>query len=212
MANEIELLVSIRRSGDQGLKRRGDILTARLAGDIWGSEEIKVHQVVLWPSEDAAQIETQSTQLLIAILNKKKEWGEPNPRVDFPFCEIITEKEEDDEGNAYKDFDGNDVTRIIMTNRSVLHFDFSLLSQSQIAQVLDKNVVAADITSSQVSIHVDERGIDKREPEDRGEKEHRDAGPNNPVIHASTALRRDETTDVQEFLSREVEKLKSWSV
>ena len=212
MANEIELLVSIRRSGDKGLKRRGDVITARLAGDVWGSEEIKVHQVVLWPSENAEEIELQSAQLIMAILTKKKQWGEPNPRVDFPFCEVVTEKEEDEDGNAYKDFEGNEITRVSMTNRSVLHFDFSALPEEHIQQVLDKNVVADTILSSQISVYIDERGIDKRDSQDRGEKSHRDAGDNNPVLHADTALRRDQTTDVQEFLSKELEEIKSWSV
>ena len=98
VSNEIELIVSVRRQGDRGVKRRGDVITCRLAGGKWGSQELKVHQVVTWPGNNASVIELQSAALALAILNKKKEWGEPNPTVDFPFCEIVTEPIEDENG------------------------------------------------------------------------------------------------------------------
>ena len=74
VSNEIELMVSVRRQGEKGVKRRGDVITCRLAGDKWGSEELKVHQVVTWPGNDASVIELQSAALALAILKKKKEW------------------------------------------------------------------------------------------------------------------------------------------
>ena len=44
MANEIELIVSLRRQGDKGVKRRGDVITCRLAGGKWGASERKIHR------------------------------------------------------------------------------------------------------------------------------------------------------------------------
>ena len=211
MSNEIELMVSIRRQGEKGVKRRGDVITCRLSGGSWGSEELKVHQVVTWPGNNASTLELQSASLILAILNKKKEWGEPNPTVDFPFCEIVAENIEDDEGNKILDPEGQPITQKAMTNRSVLHFDFDNLPESETDDVFDPEVEANFLTADDLVIYIEERGIDKREPHERGTREHRNITSPNPVLHAATALRRDQTTDIQEYLSRKVEPLDSWS-
>ena len=211
MANEIELMVSVRRQGNKGLKRRGDVITCRLSGGSWGDSELKVHQVVTWPGNNASQIELQSAAVILAILNKKKQWGEPNPTVDFPFCEIVSEPVEDDNGVQLNDFNGNPRFRIAMTNRSVLHFDFDNLPESETDDVFDPEVEANFLTADDLVIYIEERGIDKREPHERGTREHRNITSPNPVLHAATALRRDQTTDIQEYLSRKVEPLDSWS-
>ena len=211
MANEIELMVSVRRQGETGVKRRGDVITCRLAGGNWGSSELKVHQVVTWPGSNASQIELQSAALILAILNKKKQWGEPNPTVDFPFCEVATEPVEGDDGVQLNDFEGNPYFQTVMTNRSILHFDFDNLPESQTDDVLDPEIQASFLAADDLTIYIEDRGIDKREPSERGKKAHRDITTANPVLHAETALRRDQTTDIQEFLSREVTPLKSWS-
>ena len=211
MSNEIELMVSVRRQGEKGVKRRGDVITCRLAGGKWGSQELKVHQVVTWPGNNASVIELQSAALALAILNKKKEWGEPNPTVDFPFCEIVTEPVEDETGVQIVGPDGQPVFQTSMTNRSVLHFDFDNLPESETDDVFDPEVEANFLAADDLTIYIEERGIDKREPSERGRKEHRDITTPNPVLHADTALRRDQTTDIQEFLSRKVEPLDSWS-
>jgi len=211
MSNEIELMVSIRRQGDKGVKRRGDVITCRLSGGNWGSEELKVHQVVTWPGNNASILELQSAALVLAILNKKKEWGEPNPTVDFPFCEIVTEPVEDDIGNQIQLPGKDPEEQTVMTNRSVLHFDFDTLPESETDDVFDPEVEANFLASDDLVIYIEERGIDKREPHERGRKEHRDILTPNPILHAATALRRDQTTDIQEFLSRKVEPLNSWS-
>ena len=211
MANEIELMVSVRRQGEKSLKRRGDVITCRLAGGNWGSQELKVHQVVTWPGNNASTLELQSAALALAILNKKKQWGEPNPTVDFPFCEIVTEPVEGDDGIQIIDSEGNPVYRTVMTNRSVLHFDFDNLPESETDDVFDPEVEANFLAADDLTIYIEERGIDKREPSERGKKEHRDITTPNPVFHAETALRRDQTTDIMEFLSRKVEPIKSWS-
>jgi len=211
VSNEIELMVSVRRQGDKGVKRRGDVITCRLAGDKWGSEELKVHQVVTWPGNNASVIELQSASLALAILKKKKEWGEPNPTVDFPFCEIVIEPIEDDNGVQIISPDGEPMTQTVMTNRSVLHFDFDNLPESETEDVFDPEIEANFLAADDLTIYIEQRGIDKREPSERGRKEHRDITTPNPVLHADTALRRDQTTDIQEFLSRKVEPLDSWS-
>jgi hypothetical protein len=211
MANEIELMVSVRRQGEAGVKRRGDVITCRIAGGKWGGSELKVHQVVTWPGVNASEIEMQSAQLLMAILSKKKEWGEPNPRVDFPFCEIATEPVEGDDGVQLNDFDGNPLTQTSMTNRSVLHFDFDNLPESETDDVFDPEVKANFLAADDLTIYIEDRGIDTRLPAERGRKADRDNTETNPVLHADTALRRDQTTDIQEFLSREVTPLKSWT-
>jgi len=211
MANEIELMVSVRRQGEKGVKRRGDVITCRRAGGNWGSSELKVHQVVTWPGNNASILEIQSSALIQAILNKKKEWGEPNPTVDFPFCEVVTEPVEGDDGVQLNDIEGNPLTRTVMTNRSVLHFDFDSLPESQTDDVLDPDIEAAFLSADDLTIYIEDRGIDKRDPSERGKKAHRDIATANPILHAETALRRDQTTDIQEFLSREVKPLKSWS-
>ena len=211
MPNEIELMVSVRRQGEKGVKRRGDVITCRLAGGNWGSQELKVHQVVTWPGDNASTLELQSAALAMAILNKKKEWGEPNPTVDFPFCEIVTEPIEDDNGAQIISPDGDALTQTVMTNRSILHFDFDNLPQSETDDVFDSEVEANFLAADDLIIYIEQRGIDKREPSERGVKEHRDIITPNPVLHADTALRRDQTTDIQEYLSRQVEPLKSWS-
>ena len=210
MANEIELMVSVRRQGEAGVKRRGDVITCRLAGGKWGDAELKVHQVVSWPGDNASEIEVQSAQLLMAILSKKKEWGEPNPRVDFPFCEIATEPVEGDDGVQLSDFDGNPLTQTVMTNRSVLHFDFDNLPESETDDVFDPEVKANFLPADDLVIYIEERGIDKRDASERGRKADRDNTELNPVLHSETALRRDQTTDIQEFLSREVTPIQSW--
>jgi hypothetical protein len=148
---------------------------------------------------------------VLAILNKKKEWGEPNPTVDFPFCEIVTEPIEDDNGVQMTGPDEQPMTQTVMTNRSVLHFDFDNLPESETDDVFDPEVEANFLAADDLTIYIEERGIDKREPSERGRKEHRDITTPNPVLHADTALRRDQTTDIQEFLSRKVEPLDSWS-
>tara|TARA_E500000331_G_scaffold324950_1_gene341708 strand:+ start:16798 stop:17436 length:639 start_codon:yes stop_codon:yes gene_type:complete len=211
MSNEIELMVSVRRQGEKGVKRRGDIITCRVAGGNWGSQELKVHQVVTWPGNNASIIELQSAALIMAILNKKKEWGEPNPTVDFPFCEVVTEPIEDDNGVQISSPNEQPMTQTAMTNRSVLHFDFDALPESETDDVFDPEVEANFLPADDLTIYIEERGIDKREPSERGRKEHRDINTPNPILHADTALRRDQTTDIQEFLSRQVEPLDSWS-
>jgi len=212
MANEIELMVSIRRQGDAGVLRRGDVMTCRLAGGKWGTQELKTHQVVLWPGENPTELEENASMLLQAILHKKADWGEPNPRVDYPFCEIVHETPEDDNGSPMVDFDNQPIENVVMTNRSILHFDFTSLPQGQLDAVLNKSVSAEFISADDVSVSVDERGVDKREPSQRGKKSHRNNASANPVLHANDALRRDETTDTIEFLSRKVEPIKSWRV
>ena len=185
MANEIELMVSIRRQGDSGVLRRGDVMTCRLAGGKWGTQELKTHQVVLWPGENPTELEENASALLQAILHKKAAWGEPNPRVDYPFCEIVHETPEDDNGSPVVDFDNQPIENVVMTNRSVLHFDFTSLPQGQLNAVLSKTVSAEFISADDVSVSVDERGIDKREPSQRGKKSHRDNTSANPVLHAN---------------------------
>ncbi len=210
MANEIELIVSVRRQGDKGVKRRGDVITCRLTGGNWGDSERKVHQIVTWPGNNASAIELQTAAVIMAILNKKKEWGEPNPTVDYPFCEVVTEPVEGDDGVQLNDFDGNPHTQTAMTNRSILHFDFDNLPESHTDAVFDPEVEAPFLAADDLTIYIEERGIDKRDRSERGKKAHRDTTTVNPVLHADTALRRDQTTDIQEFLSREVAPLKSW--
>jgi len=211
MANEIELMVSVRRQGEAGVKRRGDVITCRLAGGNWGDSELKVHQVVTWPGNNASTVELQSAALVMAILNKKKELGEPNPTVDFPFCEVAEEPVEDDNGIQLVDFGDNPVTQTKMTNRSVLHFDFDNLPESETDDVFDPEVKANFLEADDLIVYLEDRGIDKRLPAERGRKADRDNTETDPVLHADTALRRDQTTDIQEFLSREVTPLKSWT-
>ena len=211
MSNEIELMVSVRRQGERGVKRRGDVITCRLAGGRWGSQELKVHQVVTWPGKDASVVELQSAALALAILNKKKEWGEPNPTVDFPFCEIVTEPVEDDNGVQSVSPEGELIFQTSMTNRSVLHFDFDNLPESETDDVFDPEVEANFLAADDLVIYIEQRGIDKREPHERGIKSHRDILTPNPILHEATALRRDQTTNIQEYLSQTVEPLKSWS-
>ena len=92
-----------------------------------------------------------------------------------------------------------------------LYFDFDNLPESQTDDVLDPEIEAAFLAADDLTIYIEDRGIDKRDPSERGKKAHRDITTANPVLHAETALRRDQTTDIQEFLSREVTPLKSWS-
>jgi hypothetical protein len=212
MPHEIELMVSIRRQGENGIKRRGDVITCRLAGGSWGSSELKVHQVVLWPGSSASELELQSSALIQAILNKKKEWGQPNPTVDFPFCEVVTEPVENDNGEQLSDFNGNPIFQTAMTNRSVLRFDIDSIPEQQINDVLNSQVQAEFLSADDLSIYIEERGVDKRKPEQRGKKEHRDLLDEDPVLHSGSALRRDETTDIVEFLSQTNEPIKSWSI
>ena len=202
MPNEIELLVSIRRNGDESIKRRGDVLTCRLSGGTWGSEEVKFHQVVTWPSSNPTEEESRAFSLISLILNKKLEWGEPNPRIDFPFCEVVEESVEDDEGNPINSVDGTPLKRTSITNRSVIHFNFSGLPESQIKDILDENVEAKELSADNLVIEIDQRGIDKRDVSERGEKQHRDVEELNPILHATTALRRDETTNIQDYISQ----------
>lgn len=211
MSNEIELMVSVRRQGDKGIKRRGDVITCRTAGGKWGVQELKVHQVVTWPGIGASVLELQSAMLIMAILQKKKQWGEPNPTVDFPFCEVVTEPVEDENGNQIIGPDGIPISQTIMNNRSVLHFDFDNLPESETDDVFDPETEANFLSADNLTIYIEDRGIDKREPAERGIKEHRDVLTPNPILHADTALRRDQTTDIQEFMSREIEPLNSWS-
>ena len=212
MANEIELMVSIRRQGDSGLKRRGDVITCRLAGGKWGSEEIKGHQIVTWPGENASDEELLASQLLMLILGKKIEWGEPNPRVDFPFYEVVDENVEDDNGKVIRLATGEKLFRRAMTNRSVLHFDFSNLPEQQLNDIFDESKVAESLSADTLDISIDKRGIDKRQPADRGIKAHRDILEENPVLHADTALRRDQTTNIEEYISQDKKPIDSWSI
>ena len=212
MANEIELMVSIRRQGENGLQRRGDVMTCRLAGGKWGSEELKTHQVVTWPGEDPTEVEEESAILLQAILHKKSSWGEPNPRVDYPFCEIVNEYIEDENGDKITDFDNKPLQNVSMTNRSVLHFDFTPLPQEQLDAVWDKNVAADFVSADEVTVSIDQRGVDKRNHSERGLKAHRDILEENPVLHAETALRRDQTTNIEEYISQDKKPIDSWSI
>jgi len=211
MSNEIELMVSVRRQGEKGIKRRGDVITCRLAGGKWGAQELKVHQVVTWPGNNASVLELQSAALIIAILSRKKQWGEPNPTVDFPFCEVVTEPVEDDDGNQIIGPDGIPVVQTVMNNRSILHFDFDNLPESETDDVFDPEVEANFLSSDDLITYIEERGIDKREPADRGRKEHRDVLTQNPILHKDAAQRRDQTTNIQEYLSQEIKPINSWS-
>tara|TARA_Y100001937_G_scaffold128772_1_gene207862 strand:+ start:1706 stop:2344 length:639 start_codon:yes stop_codon:yes gene_type:complete len=211
MANEIELLVSIRKQGEVSLKRRGDVITCRLAGGKWGARETMSHQVVLWPGEQATEEELRASQLLNLILTKKKSWGEPNPRVDFPFYEVVDEKIQEDNGDFKKDQSGNDIILRVMTNRSVLHFDFSELPESQMLAILDDTVAAEPLLADDLRINLDPRGIDKRDPLERGLKEHRAITEPDPILHEGECLRRDETTNIQDYISQDKKPIDSWS-
>ena len=199
MPNEIELLVSVRRSGDSGIKKRGDVLTCMPAGGKWGKKDLAVHQLVTWPSSSPTEDELKAFQLMTLIFNKKKQ-TESNPRIDFPFCEIVDELVEDDEGNPVEYIPGKQLIRTAMTNRSVLHFDFSSLSEEKINYIFDESVAAETISADELTVLIDEVGIDKRPPSERGLKEHREIQTANPILHADTAKRRDQSTDIQEFL------------
>ncbi len=97
-----------------------------------------------------------------------------------------------------------------MTNRSVLHFNFDNLDEQSLENILNPDVLSPIISCDAISLEIDERGIDKRKPEERGLKLHRENTEPNPVLHGGTALRRDQTTDVSEFMSRVVTPIKSW--
>lgn len=211
MANEIELLVSIRKQGEISFKRRGDVITCRLSGDKWGSKETMTHQVVLWPGDNASDDELRASQLLKLILTTKKQWGEPNPRVDFPFYEVIDEKIEDENGEPKKDPFGKDLVVRSMTNRSVLHFDFSELDENEMAALLDDTVSSEPLFADDLTINIDPRGIDKREPIERGLKEHREVSEADPSLHQDVCLRRDQTTNIQEYISQDKKPIDSWS-
>ena len=199
MAHEIELIVSLRKQGDYGVKKRGDVLSCRLRGGRWGEKELKSHQVVLWPSDSPTEDELLAKQILLLILNKKLK-SEKNPRVDFPFCEVVDEIREDDSGEPIELFPGKPETQRVITNRSIIHFDFSNLDPEKIEDIFDEETIAEPIKSEDLLTVIDQRGIDKREPSERGNKEHREILDKDPVLHAETALRRNETINIQEFL------------
>ena len=210
MANEVHLLVAIRQNEDGYINRKGDVIIARNPEGLWGNIEARTHQIVSWPGENPTELESGARDIILAIINKKNSWGEPNSRVDFPFCEVVNEYVEGDLGERLKDSDGNDITRTSMTNRSVVHFNFENLDEQSLENILNPDVLSPIISCDAISFEIDERGIDKRKAEDRGLKLHRENTESNPVLHADTALRRDQTTDIAEFMSRVVTPIKSW--
>ena len=138
----------------------------------------------------------------VAFVNfkQKKERRRKNPRVDFPFYEVLDEVQEDDLGNPIQITPGENFVSRVMTNRSVIHFDFSSLPEQQLNSILNDSIIADKISCEVLQMSIDERGIDKRAPSERGKKEHRDVLNPNPVLHAETALRRDQTTNIEDYL------------
>lgn len=65
----------IRTKEGRAGKNKGDVIVVKLAGSVWGSEEVKVHQLVKW--EDAE---------LEAELTKRKKAGEKNPQIITPYA------------------------------------------------------------------------------------------------------------------------------
>ena len=141
MAYEFEILVDVH-ANSIGIDRKTDAFNVKLAGAgefYWGSECVKVFQVVLWPALDAEQEELDARDMLLVAFNKKLELGDPNPSVWLPFAEYIDEKLEDDNGQQLIDpITSLPIIEEVITNRSILSISFSLLSGNIKKDILDK--------------------------------------------------------------------------
>ena len=126
----LEALVSLRHKGEQGLKKRGDILVVKLAGSPWGDEERRFHQLVEW--EDAE---------LEHHLNKSLSEVDPTPAIVHPYAEYDEETVLDEHGDPDLDPEtGQPVVNRFMVSRSTEQVDIDLLAPEIKAGVTNPNV------------------------------------------------------------------------
>ena len=202
MAYEIELLVPVQSFPEDGLDNPENAIAARLAGTgKWGSQEIKFFQRVRWPAPGAPAEQTDARDLLVVALNKKAELGEVNPVVMYPFQEVVEETPEDDNGDALLDIEGAPLVERNVTSQSIVQINFDALSDADRNKVMNPGIIGDPILIADVALVVEEKGLDKRNPEDRRTKAGREAGPNAKLHADEDVIRRD--ADLAGLLAKE---------
>ena len=125
----IEAFVSARTQGDAGLKKRGDIICAKLQGSPWGTEE---QGGVVFLTDVTLEAELQAMQ----------DAGQAIPVIIHPYAEY--ERLLDAFGNVQK----------VMVNRSQLYVDIDALTARDITRLESRTTKAAPLAEANLTTAV----------------------------------------------------------
>jgi len=127
----IEALIRTRPgSTRESIKKLGDVICVKLAGSVWGTAEVKVHQLIEWEDAD-----------LEVRLNTMKKNGEKYPVISNPYS-IFTE---DDEGNS------------ILTVRSSKYIDIEAMPEQLKDNVKNPAIEQSKLSAVSLSSYKKER-------------------------------------------------------
>jgi len=127
----IEALIRTRiGSTKESIKKLGDVICVKLAGSVWGTAEVKVHQLIEWEDAD-----------LEVRLNTMLKNGEKYPVIINPYS-IFTE---DDEGNS------------ILTVRSSKYIDIEAMPEQLKDNVKNPEVEQSKLSAVSLSSYKKER-------------------------------------------------------
>lgn len=167
--NKLSLLVSTH-GYERGFNRAGDVLRCSKFPGFESDFEKVYFQKIIWPGKTSSDEEWKIAENLI---KKLKECDDcPKPSVAFPFKEVLKEN------NKY-----------ITTNRSFIHFDFCGLPKEMIDGILCRETEYKPINCDDLTVILDERGIDKRFANERFFEKHRFIDVRDPTLHAHSAIR-----------------------
>jgi len=119
----IEVAISARTQGEVGLKKRGDIIVAKLAGSPWGTEE---KGGVVFLTDAALEAELQAMQ----------DAGQANPVIIHPYAEY--ERATDILGNP----------SVVLVNRSKIYVDVDALAARDKTRIESRNVDVAPLAEN----------------------------------------------------------------
>lgn len=168
-SNKLSLLVSTygRR---YGIDRAGAVLRCSRLPGYQTDFEKTVFQQVIWPGENSSDEEWEIAEILTNKLMERENC--PAPSIEFPFQEVVKEQD-----------------KLAATNRSFIHFDFCGLPKEMISGILCRETAYRPINCDELTVIVDDRGIDKRFAEKRFLKEHRRIDVIDPKLHAHSCAR-----------------------
>ena len=174
MDNNARLNLLVTTDGDlKSIDRAGNVLRCSLFPGSNTEFEKVFFQQVLWPGEKSSEEEFVLSKFLIKKLKLDECEECPSPSIEFPFSEKIFNNE-----------------NYNFTNKSFIHFDFSILPSSKLEQVISNEVLCEPIDCDDIITHIDNIGVDKRLPNEREKEFDKKIDLLDPILHENNAIRQ----------------------